>query len=73
MTRRRISAWLQETIAMQMQHGRYAPTRQLCPRTVCLYKPGVSIPGVFCRYAYTGKMPCTGPQVCHMCGGCKRG
>lgn len=39
-----------------------------CPRTLCLYKPGVPIPGVVCTYAYTGSIPCTGQQRCMTCG-----
>jgi hypothetical protein len=39
-----------------------------CPRTRAIWKPGVPIEGVKCSYAWTGKVPCTGRLVCHLCG-----
>jgi hypothetical protein len=40
----------------------------LCQRTNALWKPGQPIAGVFCSYAYRGKIPCTGTLRCHLCG-----
>ena len=40
----------------------------LCDRTLALYKPGTQMPCVHCSFYYTGKMPCTGRLVCHLCG-----
>lgn len=38
-----------------------------CKRTLALYRTGVPM-DTPCRYAYTGRVPCTGPLVCTMCG-----
>lgn len=40
----------------------------LCKRTLAMYRPGVPMAGVHCSFAYQGKMPNTGSQVCHLCG-----
>lgn len=45
----------------------------LCKRTLALYRPGVTLPGVHCSFAYRGEMPNTGPLVCHLCGTRKAG
>lgn len=39
-----------------------------CARTLALWKPGVPIKGLKCKYSWTGKMPCTGRLICQMCG-----
>jgi len=39
-----------------------------CPRTLAIYKPGQPMPGVNHAYHYAGAVPCTGRQVCHLCG-----
>lgn len=44
----------------------------LCERTLCLFKPGVKLPGVVCVFHWTGQMPCTGRLVCYTCGKEKR-
>lgn len=40
----------------------------ICPRTLCLWKPGQSIPGLRCVYAYRGRVPLTGRLLCMTCG-----
>lgn len=42
--------------------------KELCPRTLAVHKPGETMPGVYHSFAYTGKIPNTGPKVCHLCG-----
>lgn len=43
--------------------------RELCKRTVCLWRPGEPQPGMTCTFAYVGRVPGTGPLVCMTCGG----
>jgi hypothetical protein len=38
-----------------------------CPRTLALYQPGVP-KGFPCHFVYAGKVPCTGPLICPLCG-----
>lgn len=40
----------------------------LCPRTLALWRPGVPQAGTYCRPAYSGSIPCTGPVRCTLCG-----
>jgi len=40
----------------------------LCPRTLCVYRPGVPLSKQFCVFVYRGRMPCTGPKSCFNCG-----
>lgn len=39
-----------------------------CPRTLCLFHPGVPVSGQKCFYQYRGTVPMTGPQACVTCG-----
>lgn len=58
-----------EFLIPEPDYAREARQRaELCPRTVCLYKPGVPLLGVPCHFTYIGRVPCTGPQVCMGCG-----
>jgi hypothetical protein len=47
---------------------RFVNMRHLCQRTVALNRPGVPLYGVTCKPAYLGRVPCTGPLRCTMCG-----
>lgn len=38
-----------------------------CERTLCLWKPGQPVEGIFCHYTYRGSIPCTGVQRCIFC------
>ncbi len=40
----------------------------LCKRTFCLTRPGEPVAGMFCHFAYSGAIPCTGPKLCLYCG-----
>lgn len=40
----------------------------LCARTLAIYRPNQKLPGVRCSYYWTGKIPCTGRRICHLCG-----
>ena len=45
-----------------------------CPRTYCLWQPGIPIPELKCSYYWTGKeMPMTGDQRCFRCRRVKPG
>lgn len=43
-------------------------TDQQCQRTLALWRPGEPQPGIEHHWAYTGVIPCTGPQRCTLCG-----
>jgi hypothetical protein len=41
---------------------------EACQRTFALYRPGVPLPGVSHRFAWSGSVPCTGRLRCTLCG-----
>lgn len=45
----------------------YQPQR-VCARTCALWQRGIPLPGVFCWYSYSGRMPLTGRLMCRLCG-----
>ena len=40
----------------------------LCKRTACLWRQGMSIKHMYCSYYWSGEMPLTGEYKCFMCG-----
>jgi len=42
--------------------------KPLCTRDLAIWKAGKPLAGVHCSYHWSGKIPCTGRQVCHLCG-----
>jgi hypothetical protein len=42
--------------------------KKLCPRTLCIFRPGEPVEGMYCYFFYSGRIPCTGERRCISCG-----